>query len=296
MINGIDGDDAYRLVEDELLAVANTFTVHLHAAEYERLRAAAESQHEETLRNIARPVTGPMTSNVKRKHDALKLALKQQAVLSRKDTDDDDSDDDVKPKLPPALYGLMDVPRQKAVTLTSVAPAASKTRAAAGFQDRSPAKRKSFGLKSSPEPPQIRGSPPRNSAHVDEPETESDDDLDDLDRPSRFSGPFTASAISSNPRPVAPARPKAPETRPTETSTNEVTEDDSDCGLDDMDFLRKDRERREQKRAQERAHKAKIKLESQTDVFSYPWEHATSLSEETANFRKWCGDYPTQTV
>lgn len=38
---GLDGDDIYVMVEDEFLATAQTFTQHLHQAEYHRLRKQA---------------------------------------------------------------------------------------------------------------------------------------------------------------------------------------------------------------------------------------------------------------
>ncbi len=36
MIDGLEDDDKYRMVEDEFVATAGTFTAHLHAAEYQR--------------------------------------------------------------------------------------------------------------------------------------------------------------------------------------------------------------------------------------------------------------------
>lgn len=44
MIAGLDGDDVYMMVEDEFYATAQTFTVHLHRAEYKRLMREAREK------------------------------------------------------------------------------------------------------------------------------------------------------------------------------------------------------------------------------------------------------------
>jgi len=48
MIDGLGHDDRYRMVEDEFAQTARTLTVHLHAAEYQRLKDATKSQNAET--------------------------------------------------------------------------------------------------------------------------------------------------------------------------------------------------------------------------------------------------------
>ncbi|CAK7273523.1 hypothetical protein SEPCBS119000_005700 [Sporothrix epigloea] len=81
MIDGLDNDDRYRMVEDELLAIARLFTAHLHAAEYQRLRARAKSQTA-TPQSMARPVTTVIpTERVARKQAVTKLRAKQKAAL-----------------------------------------------------------------------------------------------------------------------------------------------------------------------------------------------------------------------
>ncbi|KAL1858725.1 hypothetical protein VTK73DRAFT_7811 [Phialemonium thermophilum] len=139
MIDGIDHDDAYRMVEDELLSVAGDFTRHLHAAEYQRLKALASSRNAETIRSISRPVTGHMTDLVRRRRAAVDLAvsrrrgikkvgLKQKAASSAdadadSDADDsDDTDDDLEraASRDTSLRGLLDSPRKKAVSLSAV--------------------------------------------------------------------------------------------------------------------------------------------------------------------------------
>ncbi|KAK0736125.1 hypothetical protein B0T21DRAFT_288148 [Apiosordaria backusii] len=128
MMEGIDKDDKYRMVEDEFLAVAGGFTRHLHAAEYQRLKGLAKSQNAETISNISRPVTGEMTDMVKRHHAALNIASKQRKEISKlkkrtaayamTDTDDEEPPPRKQPGQS-SLQGLMDSPRKRAVPLTS---------------------------------------------------------------------------------------------------------------------------------------------------------------------------------
>jgi len=121
MIEGVDHDDKYRMVEDEFLSVAGDFTRHLHAAEYQRLKNLARSQNAETIQNISRPVTGEMTDLVKRRHAALDTAARQRrglaSVLGKRPENDD--------LRATSLQGLMDSPRKKAapISLTSFASA-----------------------------------------------------------------------------------------------------------------------------------------------------------------------------
>ena len=129
MIEGVDHDDKYRMVEDEFLAVANLFTKHLHAAEYQRLKGLAKSQNAETIQNISRPVTGEMTDLVKRRHAALDTAAKQRRGMARlakkrkandSDTENGEEEEQDLPRQPATyLQGLMDSPRKRALPLTS---------------------------------------------------------------------------------------------------------------------------------------------------------------------------------
>lgn len=128
MIEGFAHDDRYRMVEDEFLAMANDFTKHLHAAEYQRLKALASTRNAGMIRTISRPVTGRMSDPVKRRRSALALAASQRKGLrnslrkrkDRDDSDSDDDDDDDDGELPWAgtsLQGLMESPRKAAVPL-----------------------------------------------------------------------------------------------------------------------------------------------------------------------------------
>ncbi|KAK1759185.1 hypothetical protein QBC47DRAFT_398000 [Echria macrotheca] len=114
MVEGVDHDDKYRMVEDEFLSVAHDFTRHLHAAEYQRLKNLAKTQNAKTIQNISRPVTGEMTDLVKRRHAALDTAARQRRGLSSvlgKRTESDDL-------RASSLQGLMDSPRKKAAPIS----------------------------------------------------------------------------------------------------------------------------------------------------------------------------------
>lgn len=138
MMDGMDNDDQYRMVEDELLAVAHTFTAHLHAAAYQRLRANAKSQTAAALRSLARPTTTTMIGNdskerVARKTAAAKQRAKQTAALrvvqdkgkGKQKEGDDGNDADADEEIPwagTALQGLMENdPRKARPSLVSLA-------------------------------------------------------------------------------------------------------------------------------------------------------------------------------
>lgn len=61
MIDGLDADDQYIMVEDEFLATARAFTAHLHQAEYTRKRKQAKTENASKVMKMTRP-TDPHTS------------------------------------------------------------------------------------------------------------------------------------------------------------------------------------------------------------------------------------------
>ncbi|KAI0482022.1 hypothetical protein GGR56DRAFT_165472 [Xylariaceae sp. FL0804] len=140
MIDGPDGDDRYRMVEDEFLATAQLFTAHLHAAEYQRLKAAARSRNADAAGagagvEIARPVVGAATDRTRRREERKALLASQRRALRQARAAE--SDDDQEEGRSSSLHGLMESPRKQAVRLDSLtAGTASTTRAAAGFQRR----------------------------------------------------------------------------------------------------------------------------------------------------------------
>ncbi|KAI0396247.1 hypothetical protein F5Y17DRAFT_127348 [Xylariaceae sp. FL0594] len=161
----IQGDDRYRMVEDEFLATARLFTAHLHAAEYEqRLKAASEMATRNS--NISRPTVGQKMSDlvrIKREREArdekhrrfVVAARKKKRALRRKDREDDDGesteyDDDDKGSSSSwqkqSLYGLMESPTSNHIKderhlldgllLLPAATTPVITRAAAGYESK----------------------------------------------------------------------------------------------------------------------------------------------------------------
>lgn len=139
MIEGADGDDRYRMVEDEFLATAHQYTAHLHAAEYKRLKAAAEVENAQAIKNISRPVVGRVTDLVRLKKEKKALAEKQRLATRKfragdasgdESAEDDDGNGSWQQQ---SLYGLMESPGKRARRLDGVPLINSVTRAAAGY-------------------------------------------------------------------------------------------------------------------------------------------------------------------
>lgn len=134
LIEGLGHDDGWIMVEDEFYAIAQTFTQHLHYAEYVRRKKEAKAQSSSQIDAIARPTDGrtPMSKELKQKKEAEALAARQEAGLEqiagphKDDTDDDDA------WAGTHLHGLMAGPR-KSRSLAGLHALKSSTRAAAGF-------------------------------------------------------------------------------------------------------------------------------------------------------------------
>ncbi|KAJ3579161.1 hypothetical protein NPX13_g1406 [Xylaria arbuscula] len=143
MIEGMNDDDQYRMVEDELLTIAHRFTAHLHAAEYKRLKATSELENAQTIKNISRPVVGQKTDHVKMKQERRSLAEKQRLAtreLCRGNASGDEStgaEDNKNSWQKQSLHGLLESPGKRAKNLSCLPMATSVTRAAAGFDRRS---------------------------------------------------------------------------------------------------------------------------------------------------------------
>lgn len=175
MIEGVDNDDKYRMVEDEFLAVAGDFTRHLHTAEYQRLKNLAKSQNADTIQSISRPVTGGMTDLVRRRHAALDTASRQRQGLSKvlgkraaSGNDSTTGDEGDAPRHRPAtsLQRLMDSPRKRAAPLALPAAARSGIRGSTNATSSSPSRRVGSG-----------------ASIKKEPDADSGDDDDHLDGP-----------------------------------------------------------------------------------------------------------------
>ncbi|KAI1775737.1 hypothetical protein F4818DRAFT_441014 [Hypoxylon cercidicola] len=179
MVEGLEHDDLFRMVEDEFLSTAQQYTAHLHAAEYHRLKAASKTQNADTIRDISRPVVGRMTDVVKIKQDRKARLQKQKMAAKRaamnKDHAETETEDDDDPWRSASLHGLMESPRKQAARLDNLTKVVtSTTRAAAGFDGAGP---RLLFLRPIPEKPS--SSRPVAKPGMKEPsETESDDDLD----------------------------------------------------------------------------------------------------------------------
>lgn len=137
LIEGLDHDDAWVMVEDEFYAIAQSFTQHLHYAEYIRRKKEAKAQSTEAINKIQRPTDGrtKLPKEAERKREAEALAARQKAALAKlgvPERDRDDSEDDDDTWAGTHLHGLMTSPR-KSRTLVGTHSLKSSTRAAAGF-------------------------------------------------------------------------------------------------------------------------------------------------------------------
>jgi hypothetical protein len=127
------------MVEDEFLATAHQFTAHLHAAEYNRLKAASELENAQMIKNISRPVIGHMTDLVKIKQERKALGKKQRLatrIARKRNASDEESTrtDDLNDSWQnQSLYGLMESPGKRTARLDGLLTATSVTRAAAGY-------------------------------------------------------------------------------------------------------------------------------------------------------------------
>jgi hypothetical protein len=192
MKEGLDQDDKFRMVEDEFLAVAQKFTVHLHAAEYKRQQKMVKNRNAETINSISRPVTGKMPDTTKHKIEAMARTKTQRAaienLLGKKrengEMSDDSDDEGALPYFGTTLHGLMDSPRRKAVSIAKPGTITATTRAAAGFEKptiQTKTARKS--MLGSPKPKSMaRSTQAAPAKHIAD-ETSDDDEDDDLDAP-----------------------------------------------------------------------------------------------------------------
>jgi hypothetical protein len=133
MMEGYDHDDVYLMVEDEFHSIAQSFTQHLHHAEYQRLKKKA--------RDAAPPTFQPtknMSAETRKKLEARAMHAKQKDTvanltngLNLSDGDEEQEDD---PWLGTSLAGLMtDANVQKRTALVGLEKMQSDTRAARGF-------------------------------------------------------------------------------------------------------------------------------------------------------------------
>ncbi|TQV98685.1 hypothetical protein V2A60_007606 [Cordyceps javanica] len=158
----VAGDDQYRIVEDELLQTAQRFTTHLHRAEYSRLKLIARSKNDAAIREIKRPVVGPLTSDAKRRRDQAKRLSKQRSLLSAEGSSsssanqDDSASGGSSPWVGTNLRGLLNAPRAETRSLSLAPPqpagvaSSSLTKAAVGHR---------------PPPPPLASTPNQRTSH-----------------------------------------------------------------------------------------------------------------------------------
>lgn len=124
----IPGDDRYRMVEDELLQIAQRFTTHLHRAEYNRLKKQARTRNAAAIREIERPVVPGSTPTTAAR---LSRARSKQLAKQRSAVPDGEPSST-------GLGSMLDAPRAEQRVLprqtsSLAASASTTTRAAAGF-------------------------------------------------------------------------------------------------------------------------------------------------------------------
>jgi hypothetical protein len=182
---GFDQDDMYIMVEDEFYAVAQTFTQHLHHAEYVRRRKQAKLENATAINNPARPTDGKtkMSKEMLKRKEYERLANRQREGLDeltprrpRVGSDDEgensdleeDRDDD--PWVGTSLHTFMTSPRKNR-SLVGLERIRSNTRAAAGLRPRSSGGE--AGLL-----PRTSSKPRREEYVISEADSDEDDDLE----------------------------------------------------------------------------------------------------------------------
>ncbi|KAK6835764.1 hypothetical protein RU639_002204 [Aspergillus parasiticus] len=214
LIEGLSNDDLYIMVEDEFNAVAQSFTQHLHYAEYAKRKKEVKSQNAAAIQNLARPTDGvtPVSDVTRRRDAADALSARQKAGLERvqgkrPQVDSEEENEEVEDETwaGTSLHGLMMSPR-KARSLVGMQGIKSSTRAAAGFSQSSGTGKDSGAINSSP--PRIYEA--AKSIDVDETASE-DDDLDlqyETPRPTHKARLISSDSMSSNSRhsPLTPTK------------------------------------------------------------------------------------------
>ncbi|KAG5927507.1 hypothetical protein E4U42_002150 [Claviceps africana] len=124
------GDERYRMVEDELLYTAQRFTMHLHRAEYVRLKEQTRSRNGATIRAMERPVVGVLDGPSAQRQRAVRVRDRQRSVVG--------GDVSEEPWVGTSLYGLMERRRrgEGALGRWAGSRAEVRTRAAAGCASR----------------------------------------------------------------------------------------------------------------------------------------------------------------
>lgn len=192
---GLDADDIYIMVEDELLATAQLYTAHLHHAEYQRLKALARTRSA-NCPDVLRPVSGPMLREEAQKKKAAEgrekdIAKGLEPMLSNKklseqadnERSDVESEQEENPWQGTHLQRFMTVSPRKEMRLIGLHGMASGTRAAAGY---SAPETSSAATRTTPSKLKYPTKASAKDSHIEDTDGENnddDDDDDDLDAP-----------------------------------------------------------------------------------------------------------------
>lgn len=173
------------MVEDEFYAMAQTFTQHLHYAEYLKRKKEAKLHNLAAIKDLDRPTDGTTSKSeeTKRKQAAAALSARQRAGLEEiegkrpqldSDREEDDTEDD-EGLAGTSLGYLMTSPR-KARSLVGMQGIKSSTRAAAGFAQASGAKRQKTNIDAHAH--SLSNSEVEGDDHASDATATEDDDLD----------------------------------------------------------------------------------------------------------------------
>ncbi|OJJ97072.1 hypothetical protein ASPACDRAFT_45926 [Aspergillus aculeatus ATCC 16872] len=146
LIPGLQNDDIYMMVEDEFYSVAQSFTQHLHYAEYVRRKKEVKAQQRELLQQQQqRPTDGvtPLSGESKKRNAQEELAARQREglatmtagvrpVVSGDEEDGEEEEEEDETWAGTSLHELMVSPRKNR-SLVGMQRIRSATRAAAGF-------------------------------------------------------------------------------------------------------------------------------------------------------------------
>ena len=133
MHDGFQADDIYMMVEDEFQTVAQSYTAHLHQAEYKRLMREARNKPSKPLPEPASPMSKTAKSRLKSVilQKKQKDALRQ--VMGTDLQDQEDTDDVVDLWSGTSLAQFMSSNSQGKTSLIGLERISSTTKAGSGF-------------------------------------------------------------------------------------------------------------------------------------------------------------------
>lgn len=133
MYNGYQADDIYMMVEDEFQSVAQSYTAHLHQAEYKRLIREARNKPPKPLPEP----TSPMSKTAKSRLKSVILQKKQKNALAQvmgtNPQDEEEEDDVVDLWSGTSLAQFMSNSSQGKTSLVGLERISSTTKAGFGF-------------------------------------------------------------------------------------------------------------------------------------------------------------------